>query len=277
MLDRWLNIFFSLALVFVFILFGNSQDHSQILIGICLAVVCASIAFIFNWLTIDGAFSASIFGSYAYGLGGMTGAVVILAFFISGSIISKDFISKEGFLEKKFRRDGTQVWANGFWFALWILIWHLTEIDAFLIAAITAVAASAADTWATEIGSNRMKGKTRLITSGKKVPPGTDGGISFYGTLAAIGGSLFIVGLFWLLYTEIHFLKIVMIAAIGFSGCVVDSYIGARFQNQSLPGLSKIARLIGRQGLYVSNNFVNWISAGIASIISLILILIIGV
>lgn len=273
MLDRWLNIFFSLALVFVFILFGDSQAHFQILIGVCLAVLCASIAFIFNWLTIDGAVSASIFGSFAYGLGGMIGAVVILVFFISGSVISKDFISKEGFLEKKFRRNAIQVWANGFWFALWILIWHLTAIDAFLIAAITAVAASTADTWATEIGANRMKGKTRLITTWKKVPPGTDGGISFYGTIAALGGSVFIIGLYWLFNTDIQFLKIVVIAAIGFLGCMVDSYIGARFQNQALPRLS----IIGRQDLYVSNNFVNWISAGIASLISLILILIIGV
>lgn len=275
MLDRWLNIFFSLALVFVFILFGEAQDHSQILIGVVLAVVCASIAFVFNWLTIDGTISASIFGSFAYGLGGIIGAVVILAFFISGSVISKDFISKEGFLEKKFRRNGTQVWANGFWFALWILIWFLTNVAAFQVAAITAVAASASDTWATEIGANRVKGKTRLITSGKKVPPGTDGGVSFYGTLAALGGSIFIVGLFWLFNTEIHFVKIILISAVGFLGCIVDSYIGARFQNEhhTFPKLP----LIGGQDLYVSNNFVNWISAGIVSLISLILILIIGV
>lgn len=274
-LDRWLNIFFSLALVFVFILFGDSNDHTQILIGVFLAVLCASIAFILNWLTIDGAISASIFGSFAYGLGGLIGAILILAFFISGSIISKDFISKEGFLEKKFRRDGVQVWSNGFWFALWVLIWFLAGLDAFFIAAVTAVASATSDTWATEIGGNRMKGKTRLITSGKKVPPGTDGGISFYGTVAAILGASFIGGLYWLLNMDAHLIKILAIAVIGFLGCVVDSYIGARFQNENrtLPGIS----IIGAKDVYVSNNFVNWISAGIASLISLILILIIGV
>ncbi len=275
MLDRWVNIFFSLALVFVFILLGDAQQHNQILLGLFLAALLSITAFILNWLTIDGASSATIFGGFAYGLGGAAGAAVVLAFFISGSVLSKDLISMEGFLEKKFRRDGKQVWANGFWFALWILIWFLTNIDAFLIASITSIASAAADTWSTEIGANRLKGKTRLITTGEKVQPGTDGGISFYGTVAALGGAVFIASVFWFFDTGTLLSTILVISVTGFFGSLIDSYIGARFQNAaySLPGLSSI----GLKNMYVSNNFVNWISAGLASVISLILILIIGI
>lgn len=275
MLDRWVNIFFSLALVFVFILFGDSQQHNQILLGLFLAALLSVTAFILNWLTIDGASSATIFGGFAYGLGGMAGAAVVLAFFISGSVLSKDLISREGFLEKKFRRDGKQVWSNGFWFALWILIWFLTGLDAFLIGAITSIATAASDTWSTEIGANRLKGKTRLITTGEKVPPGTDGGISFFGTVAALCGAAFVAAVFWVFVNESTLLTILIIAVTGFFGSLIDSYIGARFQNADykIPGLS----LIGLENMYVSNNFVNWISAGLASVISLILILIIGV
>ena len=275
MLDRWVNIFFSLALVFVFILFGDSQEHSQILIGFSLALIFSLSAFILNWLTIDGATSASIFGSFAYGLGGLPGAAVVLGFFISGSLLSKDLISKEGFMEKKFRRDGKQVWSNGFWFALWVLIWFLSGVPAFLVAAVTSIAAAASDTWATEIGGNRFKRKTWLITTGEKVAPGSDGGISVYGTLAALSGSAFIATVFWLSQIELHPLTIIVVAATGFLGSIIDSYMGARFQNEGyhIPGYS----LIGSENMYVSNNFVNWTSAGIASVISMILILIIGV
>ena len=54
-----------------------------------------------------------------------------------------------------------------------------------------ALAAVNADTWATELGV-LSKSSPRLITTGKTVEPGTSGGISLTGTLAALGGSVFI-------------------------------------------------------------------------------------
>ncbi len=275
MIDRWVNIFFTLAVVFVFIIFGSSHDHFQILIGLVLAFLFSVIAFILNWLTKDGATSATIFGSLAYGLGGFAGATVVIAFFISGSLLSKDLISGEGFLEKRNRRDGKQVWANGFWFALWILIWFLAGLDGFMIAAVTSIAAATSDTWATEIGNNRVKGKTWLIDSRKPVQPGTHGGISFYGTVAAFGGALFISALFWGFDPTHSFITLTIISVSAFLGCLLDSYIGARFQDKrfTFTGLS----LIGVDQIMIGNNAVNWISAGTASLISLILILSIGV
>lgn len=275
MYDRWINIFFFLGLVFLFILFANAEEHQQVLMAVFLASLLALLAFIINWLTIDGAISAFIFGSIAYGLGGIPGAVVILGFFISGSILSKDLISQEGFLEKKFRRNGVQVWANGFWFALWTMIWFLSGAGIFMIAAVTSIASATSDTWATEIGGNRVKGKTWLISTGEKVKPGTDGGISFLGTLASLAGAVLISSLFWIVEMQTDIYTLLIITISGFLGCQVDSYIGARFQNKNYD--LSIITLFGKEYMYVDNNFVNWISAGLASIISLILILIISV
>jgi uncharacterized protein (TIGR00297 family) len=274
-LDRWVNIFFTLAVVFVFILFGNSHDHVQIFIGFILAFLFSAIAFILNWLTKDGATSATIFGSMAYGLAGLPGAAVVLAFFLSGSLLSKDIMSGDGFLEKKYRRDGKQVWANSFWFALWILIWFIAGVEGFMIAAVTSIAAANSDTWATEIGNNRVKGKTWLIDSHKPVQPGTHGGISFYGTVAAFGGALFISVLFWGFDPTHSFITLTVISVSAFLGCLLDSYLGARFQDKKFTfnGLS----LLGVNQMMIDNNTMNWISAGSASLISLILILIIGV
>lgn len=272
MIDRWVNIFFTLALVFTFILAGGAQDHIQIFVGVTLAFLFSLTAFILNWLTVDGAVSATVFGGIAYGLGGPVGAAIVLAFFISGSILSKDLISEDGFLEKKFRRNGKQVWANGFWFTVWILMWFLSEQESFLIAAVTAIATPTADTWATEIGQNRAKGSTWLITTWKKVEPGTEGGISTMGTFAAVLGSFFITLVYWLFNMDIEILTFLVILVIGFFGCFVDSYIGARFQNRSYRVLP--TSIAENATLKIDNNFVNWISAGIASLISLIIILI---
>lgn len=275
MLDRLVNIFFFLALVFVFILFADAQGHQQILLAVCLAGVFSIIAFVFNWLTIDGASAALVFGAIAYGIGNITGAVVVLGFFVTASVLSKNEAYEETPKETKFRRNGIQVWANGFWFAAWLFIWYLAGQDVFFGAAVTAIATATADTWATEIGANRLKAKAWLITTREKVPAGTDGGISIWGSISALGGALFIALLFKRFEPGTSFLIILVITISGFLGCMIDSYIGARFQHKvyNIP----LASFFEMESVYVSNNFVNWISAGLASIISLILILIIGV
>lgn len=273
MLDRWINIFFSLALIFVFILVADASDHIQILSGLMLALGLSFLAFFINWLSYDGAVSATIFGTIAYGLGGMLGAAIVLMFFISASLLSKDLLSTEVEVDKKYRRNGIQVWANGFWFTLWVLAWFLFKAEIFLVAAVVSMAASNSDTWATEIGGNRVKGNTRLISNFEKVPPGTDGGISFMGTLGALAGAMAIAGVFWVLLPEVSAWTFIIISVSGFLGSLLDSYIGARFQNSyyNVKGLS----FIGVDKVFIGNNFVNWSSAGAASIVSLVLILII--
>ncbi|MDR9419634.1 DUF92 domain-containing protein [Gracilimonas sp.] len=274
MLDRWINIFFSLVLILIFILLGDAADHRQILLAFFLAVLISNISFIFNWLSIDGAFAAAILGIITFGLGGLSAAIVLLAFFISGSVLSKNPVPQQGVLEQKFRREGKQVWANGFWFALWIVIWYLTNSEIFMVGAVTVIATATSDTWATEIGHREEEHKTRLITTGKEVEPGTHGGVSFFGTMAGIIGSLFIGLLFWGVNSAYGFTSFVIISIIGFLGCLVDSYIGARYQNKQYE--TSLFSFIGKKKFYIRNNFVNWLSTGIASFISIILTLITG-
>lgn len=275
MSDRLVNIFLLFALIFVFIVYGEANVHNRTLLALVLVTAFALVAFIFNWLTIDGTTAAIIFGTISFGFGGLTGAAVVLTFFITGSVLSKDLIGREGFLEKRFRRNGSQVWANGFWFALWIMVWFLSQVDAFLIAAVASIAMAAADTWATEVGGKRLQGKTRLITTAKKVVPGTDGGVSLYGTLAALCGAMLIAVVFGWVHPGAHLSSVIIIIVTGFTGCFIDSYLGAAYQHKTikLPLVSKF----GYEKLYISNNFVNWMSAGLASLIGLVLTLIIGI
>src|SRR5207244_12645488 len=61
---------------------------------------------------------------------------------------------------------------------------------------LSALAVAGADTLASEIGV--LSRRTVLITTGRPVPPGTDGGVSPLGQLCAIGAALYtsIVGWF---------------------------------------------------------------------------------
>jgi len=269
---RHINIFFLFFLIFVFFIFGEVDDHIRVGIAIGLAILFGITAFLLNWLTYDGALSAGIFGTISYGIGNWQVALIVLFFFVSASLVSKDIAATENSVSVKFRRDGSQVWSNGFWLCLWVLIWFISDQLMFLIAAIASIATATADTWATELGS-KVKSKTFLITNFDSVSAGTDGGISIKGSFAALIGASLIAGIFWLSVSEIQVAILVTIIVAGFLGCFIDSYLGAKLQGHSL----KISFLSNNESgtITVSNNIVNWLSTGSASILVLLITLII--
>ncbi len=274
MLDRLLNIFFFFSLLFVFLIFSEGPEQLRFFIAIVLAGLCGVLAFVLNWLSLDGATAAVLFGIIAFGFGGITGAVIVLAFFVSSSLISKDVFDEDGFLESNSRRDGLQVWSNGFWFAIWVIIWFITENFAFMIAAASSMAFATSDTWASEVGGHRVRGKTWLITNFKKVAPSTDGAISVAGTFASLIGAVFIALIFWLMEMDSNLFVILLIAISGFLGSFVDSLFGATVQGKSLNKFGK-AIFANRMSRF-DNNITNWVAGGSASVIALILVLFIG-
>ncbi|MEC9174602.1 MAG: DUF92 domain-containing protein, partial [Candidatus Thermoplasmatota archaeon] len=83
--------------------------------------------------------------------------------------------------------------------------------------------------------------RVRMIISGKHVAAGTNGGTSPTGQLAAAAGSLLISFLGCILFTtfSIGFNTDVIrvffvISLIGWTGCQVDSILGALFENRGL-------------------------------------------
>ncbi|WP_297897831.1 TIGR00297 family protein [Methanobrevibacter sp.] len=96
---------------------------------------------------------------------------------------------------------------------------------------IGAIATATADTLASEIG---ILQKPRLITTMRKVAPGTDGAVSVLGTVvgiigaAIIGFSAFLLGI---ISDPILSLKIAVIS--GTIGCFMDSILGAVFERRN--------------------------------------------
>jgi uncharacterized protein (TIGR00297 family) len=110
-------------------------------------------------------------------------------------------------------------------------------IVAFVMAAfgnyagfIGSIATATADTMASEVG---VVSTPRLITNLKKVPPGTDGGISLLGTFAGIAGAGLIGLSAYLLGVYPDLVKTMTIAIIaGTFGCFVDSILGAVLESR---------------------------------------------
>ncbi|MFA4855131.1 MAG: DUF92 domain-containing protein [archaeon] len=94
-----------------------------------------------------------------------------------------------------------------------------------------AFASALADTLSSEIGL-LSKRKPVLITTWKKVEPGTDGGITPLGMAAALAGALVIAAVHFLFFQN-WFLFIVL-AVCGVFGSLADSFFGAAFERKGM-------------------------------------------
>ena len=164
-MDRLTNYFFGILIIYLFIMEGRANDHLMILIGLGLSMIIAYLAFLLKWITLDAIKPVIILGTITLGFGGWWLALALLYFFISSTLLSslrkRLNPENEGDLlpgaasAPDHRRDGFQVWANGFWIATFVTVWFLTGIDTFWIASLAVIATATSDTWATEAGTIR--------------------------------------------------------------------------------------------------------------------------
>lgn len=206
-----------------------------------MAAIVGAAAWKAGALSRSGALAAAATGGMIFGLGGVAWAVLLLAFFISSSLLSRLFARHKAVLDEKFskgsRRDWAQVTANGGLGALLAAAWWLGDQPAWTWAAYAgAMAAVNADTWATELGVLNPQ-PPRLVTSFKRVERGTSGGISPLGSLAAAGGALLIGSLAALLTpaglesSRIFLQLVMMVTLAGVCGSFFDSLLGATVQS----------------------------------------------
>ncbi len=211
----------------------------RILAGLALSALIGGLAYRRHSLSASGWLGALITGTLTFGLGGWTWGATLVAFFISSSALShfrqaqKQRLAGEKF-EKGGRRDLWQTLANGGLGALMALVYGLAgEPLALLIAFAGVMATVTADTWATELGVLSPT-PPRMITSGRRVAPGTSGGVTALGLGASLAGALLIGLCLVLLYRLEHgvwaFLLLPAALLGGMVGSLADSLLGATLQ-----------------------------------------------
>jgi uncharacterized protein (TIGR00297 family) len=221
-------------------------------------------------LSVSGAVAAFFVGSLISLGFEWKGLIMLGAFFVSSSLWSKfqkhKKLSVFEKVEKGDQRDYVQVFANGSVPALISLIYFFSPSTLWLEMFIVSVAAANSDTWASEIGS-LSKQPPRLITTWKMVDRGTSGGMTLLGTIAAIGGALFVGIVSSVLWHDIH---LVFVGLFGFLGSMIDTWMGAVCQVNYrcvVCGLETekkqhchqvTIRLKGWH--FINNDMVNWLS-----------------
>jgi uncharacterized protein (TIGR00297 family) len=203
----------------------------RIALGLVLGIGVSAFAYLTGHLTVNGALMAALVGGLTFGVGGLIPAVLLILFFLSSSILSRLGAERKRALAAKFakggRRDTGQVLANGGIPVILAVLYGLTGGNLWLVGLVGALAASTADTWATEIGVLARR-QPILISTGRRVEPGTSGAVTPEGTLAALGGAGVIGSAAWLLHRTGSLGILALIG--GLVGAMFDSLLGATVQ-----------------------------------------------
>jgi len=269
MIDRQTNALFAFVLLLVFVLAAQSQVQLSILLGIALSLLTVSVVFLLGFLSLEAMVPAALVGTIAYAIGGIDSVLVLGVFFISASFLT--LINDQGVRKNEInerRRGGRQVWSNAFWFTSFLLGSYMLDSLPLMMAALSAIATSSADTWGTEVGLFSKNSKTISITRLTQVKAGTDGGVSLYGTIGSLIGSALIGGIYTYTLSEKDITIFLIITFSGFMGSLIDSIIGDRFQSSNM-SFSQTSEWNSK--LQISNNMVNWLSTGLGGMIGLTL------
>ena len=172
-------------------------------------------------------------GGLSVAAGWRWGALLIV-YFVSSSVLSRLGAERKArrtasIVEKGGARDATQVFVNGGMFAVAAAGYLLTGHPVWRAVAAGALAAAAADTWATEVGT-WLGGTPRSAWNWRRVPPGTSGGMTTAGTIAMLAGAIAIA----LVVFALGWGRSVGwgAAAGGLAGAVADTVLGATVQER---------------------------------------------
>ena len=207
----------------------------RLALSAAIALAIAMLARYARALTMSGIAAATIVGTLAL-LAGWKWAFLLLLYFASSSALSR-FHSREkdartaAVVEKGGERDAMQVIANGGVFAVAAALAAFTPEREYLwrFLGAGALAASASDTWATEIGTLARRPPRSILTL-TPVPVGTSGGITLLGTIAAVCGAAFIAVVSFCLAWGLYVALAALIG--GVVGSTLDSLFGATLQSR---------------------------------------------
>lgn len=203
----------------------------RFLLGTLLAAVVAAVSLRARLLSRSGAVAAAGVGALAVMAGWSSGILLVVFFTLTAGLSAHRASRKReitrGIFAKDTARDAAQVLANGGVFALAAVAYALTGSLVLLAAAAGAIAAAAADTWATEIGI-AFGGVPRSIRSWKSVQAGTSGAITAVGSLGGLAGAAAIAATVLIIGWPRHVAAGAFFA--GVSGMVIDSVLGATIQ-----------------------------------------------
>jgi len=202
----------------------------QFLTAFFVTAAFATLAYAFGMVSRSGALGGLLVGTAIYACLGPRGFAVLALFVVGGSLLTRlGYGSKQRTgtaQEHGGRRGARNALANCSVAVLCALLAAATDWDQFTVAFVASLGAAFADTSESEIG--QLFSRTpRLISTLRKVQPGTDGAISLPGILAGITAACLTATLALALGLLETLETALLVGTAAFLGTVADSLIGA--------------------------------------------------
>jgi uncharacterized protein (TIGR00297 family) len=219
-------------------------------------------------LTPAGLLHAGALGVLLWGTLGWQGYVVMMFYFLAGSLVTRIGMAEKealGIAEKRSGARGPEnVWGSaliGAFCAIGIFLctWNgafENWVPLLKLGYVASIGTKLADTCGTEIGKAYGR-RTFLITTLKAVPRGTEGAVSLEGTVAGIIGSILLAALAS---------GVGVISPIGIVVCAIAAFIATNIE--SLIG----ATIEGKYG-WLTHDVVNILNTLIGAIVAILLAL----
>ena len=206
-------------------------------------------------VTIPGMIAGAVLGTIIFLFTGAAGWALLLVSFASAVVTSRMGLARKralGIAEgREGRRGAGNAVANTGVAAIAAAMSVLTYAhgDARL-AFVVALVAGASDTVASEIGKAWGR-RTFLVTSGRRVPPGTSGAMSLEGTAAGVISAA-LLGTFACVLGVIPFAQLLYVVAGATAGALVESALGATLEHRGV----------------LNNDVLNFINTGVAAFVA---------
>jgi len=240
------------------------------LIGLGLNTVLLAVAWIApkKLLTPMGLFHAGFLGVLIWGTIGLPGYVVVMFYFLVGSLVTRIGMAQKealGIAEKRSGARGPEnVWGSALIGALCALGTVVIPVEAetsviplLVLGYVASFSTKLSDTCASEVGKAYGQ-RTFLITTLQPVPRGTEGAVSLEGTMAGIVGSVALAMVAW---------GVGLIDLFGVAWCVVAAFIATNLE-------SVIGATLQSRFSFLTNEVVNIINTAIGAIAAISLALI---
>ena len=210
-------------------------------------------------LTRAGWCHAAILGTILWGCLGWQGWLTVVLYLALGSLVTKvgfQHKQRQGLAEARGgRRSPANVWGSAAVGALLALLIGsgLGPQSLLLVGFSASFAAKLADTFGSEIGK-RYGRTTVLITTLRRVPPGTEGAVSLEGTLASAIGSLVMTAVVVAVQLVPAGPVAWLVAAVGLLATLLESLLGALLQERTP---------------WLTNELVNAIQTAVAAVLAM--------
>lgn len=201
----------------------------ELILVIIFLVIFSLFSYYKHLLDFEGVLVANIVGlaAISYAPNPLISFFAVVVFFIIAEIAS-NYPKKKHEKRNVFNVVGNSLPAL---LSIILIVIFPENAVAFELAFFAAVSAALADTLSSEIGYYSKKDPI-MITTLKKVPRGTDGGVTLLGEGAALIGGLIIATIYYFTYHNIVLAGLVVIA--GLVGTNIDSIFGAIFETRKI-------------------------------------------